>query len=144
MALPTGSEVTNQQTTSKLTQADLRQFSGNLVKYQHALNPNVIYTPGIQYLAETAPAFWLVDTIVSYFDTDLMRKAMEQDDRVKSMQFWRLDVKDEAGILTARADDGVEPFVRQEIPFTDFPLDHVDVWAGFGGCYWTLYLPSER
>ena len=144
MSLSTAFESNAHRTPSKLTQADLRQFSGVLERFRHALNPNVIYTPGVQYLAENGAAYWLLDAIVSYFDTDLMQQAMDQDYRVKSMQFWRLDVQDEAGVLTARADDGVEPFVRQEIDFTDFPLDYVDIWAGFDGQYWTLYLPSEH
>ena len=127
-----------------LQASDLRQFSGDLERFRHPLNRNVIYTPGVQYLAEQGQAYWLIDAIASYFGSDVMNQAMQKDSRLRSMQFWRLEVKDDAGILTARADDGVEPFVRQEIEYTDFPLEQVDIWAGFYGTRWTLYLPSEH
>ena len=32
--------------TMKLTQADLDQFHGDIVRYKHWMNPQVIYTPG--------------------------------------------------------------------------------------------------
>ena len=130
--------------TATLQASDLRQFSGDLERFRHPLSRNVIYTPGVQYLAEQGQAYWLIDAITSYFGTDAMNQAMRKDSRLKSLQFWRLEVQDESGVLTARADDGVEPFVRQEIEHTDFPLEQVDVWAGFDGTYWTLYLPSEH
>ena len=127
-----------------LQASDLRQFSGDLERFRHQFNRNVIYTPGVQYLAEQGQAYWLIDAIASYFGSDVMNQATQKDSRLRSMQFWRLEVKDDAGILTARADDGVEPFVRQEIEYTDFPLEQVDIWAGFDGSRWTLYLPSEH
>jgi hypothetical protein len=37
-----------------------------------------------------------------------------------------------------------QPFYTRLIPFTDFPLDYADIWAGFDGERWTLYLPSEH
>lgn len=146
MSQSTALEATSntKQTTPKLTHADLRAFCGGLARYRSPLNRTVIYTPGIQFLIEKAHAYWLLDAIISYFGSEQMQRAMIKDYRVKSMQFWRLDVTDEAGVLTARADDGVTPFVRQEIVFTDFPLEYVDIWAGYDGEYWTLYLPSEH
>jgi hypothetical protein len=60
------------------------------------------------------------------------------------MQFWRLTVTDESAVLVAEADSGEEPFIRQEIEFTDFPLEKIDIWAAFDGLHWTLYLPSEH
>lgn len=121
------------------------QFTGDLERYRHPLKPYVIYTPGVKYVAVEGEAHWLIDAIASYFGTVPMEIAMFNDARIQSLQFWRLDVNENnTAALTARADSGVEPFVRQEIPFTDFPLDHVDIWAGFDGTYWTLYLPSEH
>ena len=130
--------------TATLQASDLRQFSGDLERFRHPLSRNVIYTPGVQSLAEQGQAYWLIDAIASYFGSDVMNHAMRKDSRLKSLQFWRLEVQDESGVLTARADDGVEPFVRQEIEHTDFPLEQVDIWAGYDGTYWTLYLPSEH
>lgn len=133
------------ETKTTLTQAELAQFTGGLERYQTWANKNVIFTEGIEYLARKAGAFWLIDCISSYFGTRLMRNAIEQDDRLNWLQFWRLEVHDDhSATVTSRADYGVEPFVTQQIEFTDFPLDGVDIWAGFDGRRWTLYLPSEH
>ncbi len=129
---------------NQLSHADLHQFTGDLERFRHPINRRVIYTPGVQYLAEQAHAYWLIDAIASYFHSPQMNAAIASDSRLASLQFWKLKVNNAAAVLTAQADMGVKPFVTQEIPFTDFPLDEVDVWAGFDGTYWTLYLPSEH
>ncbi len=128
----------------QLTHTDLDQFTGDDIRYMHPLNKKVIYTPGVRYLAQEAQAYWLIDAIASYFGSDIMNLAMSKDSRLKSLQFWRLDVKDGKAVLIANADAGEEPFVRQEIEYTDFPLSEVEIWAGFDGSLWTLYLPSEH
>ncbi|QDS91415.1 hypothetical protein FF011L_01450 [Roseimaritima multifibrata] len=130
--------------TSSFSKADLQQFTGDDLRYR-TLNRSVIYTPGIKYLAENAQAYWLIDAIASYFVGPEMRNAMKRDDRLQSLQFWRLEVTDEqTASLYAVADKGLKPFIAQAIDFTDFPFDCIDVWAGFDGTYWTLYLPSEH
>ena len=128
----------------QLTHADLDQFTGDDIRYMHPLNKKVIYTPGVRYLAQKAQAYWLIDAIASYFGSDIMNQAMSKDSRLKSLQFWRLDVNDGKAVLIANADAGEEPFVRQDIAFTDFPLPKVEIWAGFDGSFWTIYLPSEH
>lgn len=128
-----------------ITHADLQQFTGDSERFRHSLNPQVIYTPGVRFLAERGEAYWLINVIASYVGSELMQAAQQHDARLQSLQFWRLDVGNEqTALLTARADDGVEPFLSQPILWTDFPLDHVAIWAGFDGEYWTLYLPSEH
>ena len=62
-----------------------------------------------------------------------MRQKKNRDYRLQSLQFWRLDVTDRSAVLTANADVGEEPFIRQEIQYTDFPLDYIEIWAGFDG-----------
>lgn len=130
--------------TSALSLNDLAQFTGDLERYRHPLNPKVIYTPGVQYLAEQAGAYWLIDAIASYFGAPVMNEAMRKDDRIRHMQFWKLVVTDNSALLTAEADAGVPPFISQEIAFTDFPLPEIQIWAAFDGRAWTLYLPSEH
>ena len=135
----------NNDTLPSLTHADLQQFMGDEVRFRHPLNRQVIYTPGVQFLAGRGEAYWLIDAIASYFGDKLMTEAQARDDRLNWMRFWRLDVKpDNTATLTARADDGVAPFITQEIEYTDFPLDYVDIWAGYDTQNWTLYLPSEH
>jgi len=131
-------------TTTTLTHDQLRHFTGDLIRYQHPTQPCVIYTPGVRYVAEQADAYWLIDAIASYFVGDPMKLAIQSDPRLASLQFWRIDVTGHSAKLTATADQDVEPFVTQHIEFTDFPLEQLDIWAGFDGSYWTLYLPSEH
>ncbi len=78
-------------------------------------------------------AYWLIDAIASCFGSELLNAAKNRDYRLQSLQFWRLDVTDRSAVLTANADVGEEPFIRQEIPYTDFPLDYFEIWAGFDG-----------
>jgi len=130
---------------SGLSRAGLRRFTGGGDCYRHELNPRVIYTEGVRYLAEHGSAYWLIDAIASYYGSPQMRRAIASDARLETLQFWTLSVgSDNTAELVARADSGEEPFILQPIPFTDFPLKRVDVWAGFDGERWTLYLPSEH
>ncbi len=130
--------------TSRLTHADLRQFTGDLIRYKHPLNPQVIYSPGVRYVAEKGKAYWLIDAIASYFGSPEMQAAQRHDYRLREMQFWRLKVIDKSAVLVAEADSGETPFIQQEIEYTDFPLEQIDIWAAFDGLHWTLYLPSEH
>ncbi|EMB14858.1 DUF6876 family protein [Rhodopirellula europaea] len=129
---------------NNFSKSDLAQFTGDDIRYQ-SLNPRVIYTPGVRHLAENAHAFWLIDAIASYFVGPTMRRAIASDDRLSTLQFWRLEVDDDqTACLYAVADKGIKPFIVQAIDYSDFPFDSIDIWAGFDGHYWTLYLPSEH
>lgn len=128
-----------------LTHAELRQFTGDLERYRHSFNRRVIYTPGVQHLAERAGAYWLIDLIASYMGGPELTAATQSDGRLGDMQFWRLDVSEDGpAVATCRADSDAKPVITQTIEFTDFPLDHIDIWAAFDGEHWTIYLPSEH
>lgn len=128
-----------------LTHADLRQFTGDLERFRHPLARGVIYTPGVRFLAERAGAYWLIDEIALAIAGGDVARAGRSDERVLGLHFWRLEVRsDRSAELTARADSDVPPFLTRCISWTDFPLDHVDIWAGHDGTAWTLYLPSEH
>ena len=88
-------------TSARLTHTDLRQFTGDLVRYRHALHPQVIYTPGVQYVADKGGAYWLIDAIASYFGSPPMNAAIASDARIGSLQFWRLAVTGSEAVLTA-------------------------------------------
>lgn len=131
--------------TQKLTENDLQHFTGDLVRVRHPLNRRVIYTPGVQHVAEAGGAYWLVDAIASWIGSEEFQAAEQQDGRISEMHFWAFERQGEvAGRLTARADSPDEPFIVQEIEFTDFPLPRIDIWAAYDGSFWTLYLPREH
>jgi len=126
-------------------QAELDHFTGDSDRYRHPLNRRVIFTPGVKHLAERAGAFWLIDAIAIHLGSKPFVEEALRDPRVAEVHFWRLTVEaDRSALLIAEADSGVAPFIRQAIPFTDFPLAEISIWAGNDGRHWTIYLPSEH
>ena len=95
-------------------------------------------------MAHRCEASWLIDQIAAHYNTLQMKNAIAADSRLETLQFWQLDCEDNSGVLTATADSGEKPFISQEIPFSDFPLSQVNIWAGFDGTCWVLYLRSEH
>ncbi len=129
---------------TRLSPTDLAQFTGSTTWFRHSFNRAVIYTEGIQYLMEHGKAYWLVDAIASHIGSREFNKAAAKDDRIGLLHFWKLAVRpDHSATLTAVPDSGEPPFIQQEIPFTDFPLEEIDVWAQGNGDGYTLMLPSE-
>ncbi len=115
----------------------LAHFTGSEQYYRHGLT-RARYTEGVRFLAENAGggAYWLLDVIFSH--------QLAPAVRAEPFQVWRLDVTGSAGVVTC-TDGGPmgEPereLVRQEIPFTDFPLPTITLWLQGG----VLYLPSEH
>ena len=136
---------TNNQTNTNALKMELQSFIGDFVRYQHPLNRSVIYSPGVRHLAENASAYWLIDAIASWIGSTTFVAATSQDERIGQMHFWTLDVEPSgAAVLYAKADSPCDAFIEQPIEWSDFPLPTIDIWAGFDGSHWTLYLPSER
>ncbi len=137
--------MTNQENQHPLTQAELREFTGDDIRYRHAFARSVIYTPGVKHLAERASAYWLLDDIAILTVSRELKRAAVKNPLVADMQFWILTVaQDQTALLTCGDGNKGHPVYSQRIPFTDFPLPSVEVWAAFDGQHWTLYLPSEH
>jgi len=119
--------------TSKLTKADLEQFTGTDHYYRHAINRKVLFTDGIKYLADQAGAYWLLDEIA-------LIQPYDKRVAVEPFQVWTLRVTaNQTALLTC--DDGNGNIVfSKDIEFTDFPLDEVTLWFANG----VIYLPSEH
>jgi len=127
-----------------LKPSDLAQFTGSTTWFRHSFNRAVIYTEGVQHLMEHGEAYWLIDAIASHIGSKPFRKAAAKDERISLLHFWKLAVKpDHTAVLEATADSGEPSFIKQEIEYTDFPLESVDVWAQNNGEGFTLMLPSE-
>lgn len=117
-----------------LSQDDLAQFSGSEEFYKH-LN-GLIYTQGIQFLAEKSGAHWLIDAIASY-QAD---KRIRRNAGLLGFQLWELTVyEDKSALLTLRRDTGELPTISQTMEYTDFPLKEIPLYV----CNGTLLLPSE-
>jgi hypothetical protein len=118
---------------SSLTLGDLAQFTGSKVFYRHPLSLGCVYTEGVQFLAEKASAYWLIDAI-------LCPQAFQATLREVEFQVWTPTVREDR---TARlvCDDGDDNVIdSNEIPWTDFPLQSASLWFANN----TLYLPSEH
>ena len=118
--------MTTQKTLSAL---DLRDFTGSEIFYRHVLSGGV-YTEGVQYVAETGGAYWLIDAIFSW--------QVERKVRREPFQLWTLNVKNSAAVLEATNGNEIV-LVEQNITYTDFPLDEIKFYL----CDGVLMLPSE-
>ena len=134
---------------NNITLSDLSQFTGTETWYRHFTG--LLYTDGIQYLAEQAEAYWLIDAIASY------QHQLKRDEYLADFQLWVLSVVGEGerdypfllpegnhkAVLTCWSDtpkEGVKPAVIQQIEYTDFPLIEIKLYVSEG----VLLLPSEN
>ena len=129
----------------------------------------MVYTDGVKAMADLCGAWWLVDAIASH-----QPKAMK-DPMLRDMQFWTLKrIPEEpepglntlgavlktknggkrkpAAILICERDSG-DVAIKQELEYTDFPLDEIKIWLEAGGTSFgdgvqrrvmVAMLPSER
>jgi hypothetical protein len=130
---------------SKLTHADLEQFTGTTQYYRYSpLFQQMVLTDGTRYLAEAGECYWLFDHIASL----QIHPDIKNHPELQTLQLWRLDVReDQTGILTCEWHKDKIVYT-EKIPFIDFPLDHVRVWVAptwleDAGSVKVAFLPSE-
>ena len=125
-------------------EAELPHFTGSeeyhRIVYPWMRNQSFLLTDGAKYLADNAgvignSAYWLIDTIASY----------QRDKKIVAQEFqvWKLVVTGTQGKVTC--DDGNNHIlVTQEIPFVDFALDEISLYAiREDGVGIVVLLPSE-
>ena len=123
------SDIQNKKT---LSADDLAQFIGTERRYRHAINRNVLYTEGAQYVAEQGEAYWLLDEIA-------LIQPYDKNVAAEEFQVWKLTVRPEK-TATLTCDDGNGNIVfTKEIPFTDFPLETITLYFANN----VIHLPSE-
>ena len=115
----------------------LAQFTGSASFTRHSLLPRMILTEGVKWLANEAQAHWLTDAIASY--------QHEPHVSVEHFQVWRLQVDVATNRATLSMTDGNSDaeIVRQELDYTDFPLNEITLWLIAQGAHLVLMLPSE-
>ena len=110
----------------------LAQFTGSQNFYRHGLVREVLYTEGVEYVAETAGAYWLLDEIA------LAQRYIIPVKR-EDFQVWDLKVNaDQTATLTCGDGNGLEVYSKP-IPFTDFPEPGIRFYYSD----WVIHLPSE-
>lgn len=118
---------------TKLTPADLSQFTGTEQWYRHGLNRNILFTDGAKYVADQGGAYWLLDEIA-------LAQRFEKKLAKQPFQVWKLTKHADAN-ATLQCEDGDHNVVfTKQIPFTDFPVDEISLWFENN----TIYLPGER
>lgn len=121
---------------------------GSDMFYRHWLG-RLIYTAGVQAVAEAAGAYWLIDTVASTLPLPRVR--------AERFQVWVLEVDTEArqgvvrmggdrvdGKLVRTASSRRGPAYVQTLPYTDFPLPEFTLYCEWNGETWVLMLPGER
>jgi len=111
--------------------ANLTQFIGTTGYYR--ISRRHLLTDGTKYLAEEAECFWMMDAIASH-----VSEIGNHD--------WFVQIKVHVHGIKATMiyDDGNgKELARQEIPYTDFPMQAVSLYACWDGAHWVIMLPSE-
>lgn len=112
--------------------AALRTFTGTTEYHRHWSGMRC--TDGVKFLVETAKAYWLLDLIASW-QLEALRDAWLQE-----FQLWELFVRADRTATAVCSRDSEDVAFRQEIEFTDFPLEYVKVYVEGG----VVLLPSEH
>ena len=85
------------------------------------LRSRFLLTEGTKYLAETAKAFWLMDAIASH--------QTNKQVAAEPFQVWKLTVNEQKQAALVCTDGNETVLVRQEIPYSDFPLSEITLYA---------------
>lgn len=100
------------------------------------LMPNAPLTDGALYIAQAGGAFWLMDIIGS---AQLDKKVQNEPFQVWAL---KVDQDNSKGLVTCEDGNGGEVY-RQNIPFTDFELPEIELWASREDGNLIILLPSE-
>lgn len=111
---------------------DLNQFTGSEHWYRHPINRKFLYTDGVQYVVETAGAYWLIDEIA-------LIQPYNKKIAAEEFQVWKLTVNADSSAQLTCEDGNDNAVYSKRIPFTDFPAEGIR----FFYCNNTLMLPGE-
>lgn len=115
----------------KFDPSELNQFIGTQKYYR--IGRRHLLTEGTKYLAEQAACFWLMDAIASHLN------------EIGTEEWFvvvKTTVKRTCAVMVYEDGDGNE-LARQEIAYTDLPIDHIPLYSCWDGEHWVIMLPSE-
>ena len=115
----------------KFDATQLTQFIGTTGYYR--ISHKHLLTDGTKYLAEEAECFWMMDAVASH-----ICEIGTEDWFV----LIRVQVSEGRAEMIYEDGNGRE-HARQAIPYTDFPLDTVTLYACWDQENWVIMLPSE-
>lgn len=125
-------------TTIQNLRNELRHFCGSEQYYKNPLFPMFAYTEGVQYLAQKANCYWLINQV---FGCQFIEELKDE-----AFQAWKLTEQGESA-ATIVVDDGNKKILKTfELDYTDFPFE-VLCSKGEGFNIWfvenILLLPNE-
>lgn len=107
----------------------LQCFTGTEHYYKHPFG--IKFTDGVKYLADECQCYWLLDIVASYqFDINVKNE---------DFQVFKLKVNEDHSALVEISDGNHNILMTQEIEYTDFPLQEIELWCIDKICI----LPSE-
>ena len=109
----------------------LAQFTGTSAYYR--ISRRHLLTDGTKYLAEKGACFWMMDAVASH---------LSEIDTEDWFVLIRVQVSEGRAVMIYEDGNGNE-YARQAIPYTDFPLSEITLYACWEGEYWVIMLPSE-
>ena len=115
----------------KFDSTQLSYFTGTQKYYR--ISRRHLLTEGRKYLAEQAACFWLMDAIASH---------LTEIGTAEWFVVVKTSVKRTKAVMVYEDGNGNE-LARQEISYTDLPLDHIPIYACWDGEHWVIMLPSE-
>lgn len=117
--------------TTIISKQDLEQFTGSEHYYKHWLK-QLVFTDGVNFLADKTGSYWLIDIIASY-QPEFKGKY--------SFQLWELkvDLEDKTATVTMREDSNTPVIIKQDLTYTDFPLAYQKIYCVDN----VVLLPSE-
>ena len=116
---------------SKPTTQDLAQFTGTTRYYR--ISTQHLLTDGTQYLAEQAGCYWIMDAVSSH---------VTEIGTVDWFVVVRIEVENHQAVMRYEDGNGRE-LARQAIPYTDFALANLTLYAVWDTQHWVIMLPSE-
>ena len=116
---------------SKLTAQDLAQFTGTTSYYR--IGRQHLLTDGTHCLAEQAGCDWIMDAVVSH---------VTEIGTTDWFAVVRSEVTDHGAEMRYEDGNGRE-LARQAIPYTDFPLSNLTLYAVWNTEHWVIMLPGE-
>jgi hypothetical protein len=114
-----------------LDQTSLAQFTGTEKYYR--IRSRHLLTEGTKYLAEKAECFWMMDAVASH---------LGEIGTADWFVHVRVTVNCNRATMIYEDGNGHE-HARQEIPYTDFPMNTISLYACWDGEHWVIMLPSE-
>ena len=124
-------QVTKDAAMKKFDPTQLSYFTGTEKYYR--ISRRHLLTDGTKYLAEEAECFWMMDAIASHLCE------IGTDDWFVLV---RVSVAQGRAVMIYEDGNGKE-HARQEIPYTDFPMNSITLYACWDQENWVIMLPSE-